>query len=119
MRIEQQSLFDIGTPHARNTDPPTSRASAVLIEQVEGTTEVVRAGTAKADALLAFLRFGRLTAHDVERRTGRKGIWKRVSDLKNARYIEACDTRWDPETKRTVEVYSITAQGRVVADNLL
>lgn len=68
-------------PVARDSDPVTSHA---------GHDKVTKSGTRQTHAQIAlqcFKAHGPLIANDVKRITGIDGIWKRVSDLKNAGLI--------------------------------
>jgi hypothetical protein len=105
---DQLTVFDV--PHARNEDPNTSHISAHLTEAVEGTTTSLRPRTTKHIALRAIVQAPR-TANEVVVVTGRRGIWKRVSDLKNAGLIEAVGTRPDPETDRPCLVWAANEHG--------
>jgi len=91
----------------------TSWASARATEAEEGTTSRIRPGSAKHVALAELCRSS-ATALEVERSTGRRGIWKRVSDLKNADLIEQAGTRRDPVTHRDGIVWAVNSRGRTV-----
>jgi hypothetical protein len=108
---EQLDLLVANVPHARTGDPSTSHAAAHALEAEEGPTTLIRPNSAKHDALSA-LAARPMTALEVERDTGRRGIWKRVSDLKNAGLIEGIGTRRDPVTKRDGIVWTPNARGR-------
>lgn len=100
-------------PHARTTDPGTSWAAGKATEAEEGTTSTVRPRSAKHVAL-AYITAEPRTAIEVERDSGKRGIWKRVSDLKNAGLIEEAGTRRDPETHRHGIIWKPTWHGREV-----
>lgn len=109
---EQETLFrDI--PHARATDPGTSHASGTATEHEEGTTTVFKPGTLKHEVLLA-LRTVPRSAHQIENVTGRRGIWKRVSDCKNALLVEPAGIVYDGATNRDVTLWRLTRRGRDV-----
>jgi len=97
-------------PHARNFDPDTSHEAGHSIERREGTTTSLRPRTSKHLALAAIAVMPR-TANEVVRATGKPGIWKRVSDLKNAELIEPVSKRRDPVTKEANTVWTLTGQG--------
>lgn len=110
---EQLTIHDV--PHARRGDPRTSVVSGLQTEAEEGTTSTLKPNSTKHVAL-AYLSLLPRTAIEVERASGKRGIWKRVSDLKNADLIEAAGTRRDPETKREGIVWQVTERGqRVIA----
>jgi hypothetical protein len=104
-------------PHARTQDPYTSQLSSMATEQVEGVTSVFKPGSTKHLALQTLGQRPR-TAIEVERVSGRRGIWKRVSDLKNANLIIALDARRDVLTKREGLVWTLNDRGRVVLNAL-
>ena len=105
-------------PHARTSDPATSQLSAFQTEAVEGTTTVIRPNTLKHVAL-AHIAATPSTPREVEIGCGRRGIWKRVSDLKNAKLVEPTgETRKDPWTDRAGEVMQITDRGEDALDRL-
>jgi hypothetical protein len=103
-------------PHARTRDPFTSHLSGLAIEQEEGTTSTLKPGSTKHLAL-HHLRSPK-TAIEVERMSGKRGIWKRVSDLKNADLIVALDTRRDPMTKREGTIWILNNRGKIALDAL-
>ncbi len=95
---EQLSLVE-DVPHARSSDPGTSWAAGRATEAEEGTTSTIRPWTGKHYALILLAESPK-TAVELERVSHRRGIWKRVSDLKNAGLIEDVGTRHDPLTDR-------------------
>lgn len=114
--LDQPTLWEPevdDVPHARPSDPGTSWAAARATEREEGETSELRPGSAKHLALSRIVERPS-TALEVERVTGRRGIWKRVSDLKNAALIEPAGTRRDPETNRDGIVWAATERGRTV-----
>lgn len=114
MTEEQLSLEDAASsrdiPHARSEDAWTSHAAARSTEQSEGPTSLIRPQSTKHIALEALASHPR-TAIEVERATGRRGIWKRVSDLKNAALIESVGSRRDAGTGREGLVWAVTEKG--------
>lgn len=111
MTSEQLTIHDV--PHARRDDPRTSVLSGLQTEAEEGTTSTLKPGSTKHVALY-YISLAPRTAIEVERTSGRRGIWKRVSDLKNADLIESVGTRRDPETKREGIVWQVTERGYAV-----
>jgi hypothetical protein len=112
---EEQLPLDL--PHARVTDPRTSWAAAREIEAEEGKTTTFTPGTNKHRALAALARQPR-TAIEVERVSHRRGIWKRVSDLKNAGVVENIGERRDPETGKDGIVWKLNERGWNVLSRL-
>lgn len=105
---EQLTIHDV--PHARSTDPRTSVLSGLQTEAEEGMTSTLRPRSSKHIAL-AYLSLLPRTAIEVERASGKRGIWKRVSDLKNADLIESIGTRRDSETRREGIIWQVTKRG--------
>lgn len=105
-------------PHARREDPSTSHESAAAIEAVEGTTSVLRRGTDKHTALQAISERPS-TGSEVERRTGIRGVWKRVSDLKNAGLITRSHEKVDSVTGRKAIVWQVTLKGYTALEGLM
>lgn len=108
---DQLTIHDV--PHARSGDPRTSVISGLQTEVEEGTTSTLRPGSTKHVALM-YLALTPRTAIEVERVSGKRGIWKRVSDLKNAALVEAVGTCRDSETKREGIVWRVTERGQAV-----
>jgi hypothetical protein len=103
---------------ARISDPATSYAADAELRKREGPAWALKRGTHRHRALECFATRGPLIAEDVKFLTGIDGIWKRVSDLKNMRFIEATgDTRLSREG-REAEVYEITDAGRAAYERL-
>jgi hypothetical protein len=88
--------------NARNSDPSTSKLAALQNEP--------RREGQKGRAVAAIRGSGMrgLTAHEVERQTGVKGIWRRISELKQGGHIVAVGTRVDPETGADCDVFRAT-----------
>jgi hypothetical protein len=108
---EQYPTHDV--PHARSGDPWTSKRAGIETEREEGPTSLIRPGRGKHLALRALAQRP-CTGVEVERLTGRRGLWKRVSDLKKPGLIEEVGVRYDEQTKRPGLVCDITAKGRRV-----
>ncbi|HEY7037169.1 MAG TPA: hypothetical protein VH482_37960 [Thermomicrobiales bacterium] len=117
--VDQLDIFGgvVDVPHARTSDPSTSQRSGRATEAEEGSTSLLRTGSAKHVALATLGEHPR-TALQVERQSGRRGIWKRVSDLKNAGLVEGVAVQRDPFTKRDGIVWDLTAKGRAVLATL-
>jgi hypothetical protein len=116
---EQTSIFDpvADIPHARTTDAWTSHNAGRAIEKTEGATTTLRPRTAKHLALAALADHPD-TALGVERTTRKRGIWKRVSDLKNADLLQEIGTRVDPVTGRPGIIWTVNPRGRRVLELL-
>lgn len=86
---------------ARSSDPDTSKLAALANEP--------RRGTQRAKALDAFRRAYpyALTAAEVESYTGIKGVWKRISELKQGGHIVQVGTRRNPGTGQDAETFTI------------
>lgn len=100
------------TPHARRADPGTSHAASAEVEAEEGTTGVIKPETLKHLALRELEAGGERHAVGLERATGRRGIWKRVSDLKLARLVDVVGVTRDELTGKEGEVVAINDRGR-------
>jgi hypothetical protein len=111
----QLSLHDI--PHARSDDFSTSQDAGDRLEAEEGKTTEMRPGSIKHLALKLIAEKPR-TANEIERLSGKRGIWKRVSDLKNAGLIEPTGISVDEVTDRGNLIWSITDRGRYVLGRL-
>jgi hypothetical protein len=83
---------------ARTTDPDTSKLAALR--------QRPRSGTQRARILEA-LEAGPLTAREIEMRTGIRGAWKRISELKAGELIHTADVVYDPFTATEVSAYEI------------
>lgn len=88
----------------REGDPDTSRQGAI--------DAYPRSGSQRWKALMsiAFHRDG-ATYANVEDDTGIRGIWKRISELKEAGFIFSESTRLVPETGSQADVYFLTDKG--------
>lgn len=109
-------------PHARNVDRAPSHLSAAIVEEREGTTTRIKPRTQKHRALYA-ISLGDCTAAEAEKRTSayawyRSGVWKRISDLKNAELVVPAGEKHDDESNRLVTVWAITDLGRSVLAKL-
>lgn len=108
----------VDTPHARRDDPRTSHVASAAIEDEEGPTSVIRPETLKHLALRELQAGGPRHAVGIERATGRRGIWKRVSDLKLAHLVDVVGTVRDDVTGKEGEVVQINDRGRAVLGEL-
>jgi hypothetical protein len=115
LTLDEQLTHDV--PHARADDPWTSKRAGIEIEHEEGATSLIRPATNKHLALRT-LASTPSTGIEVERLTGRRGLWKRVSDLKKPGLIEEVDVRIDPQTRRPGLVCALTEKGRRVLAQL-
>lgn len=91
-------------PVARNTDPVTSHDA----------TPAPTSRTTMMRQLLTQFRTGGVTAEqaaDAAGYTSADGAWKRVSDLRNAGYIEATDRTHKARSGREQTVWEITQTG--------
>lgn len=86
---------------ARSSDPDTSKQAALANEP--------RRGTQRAKALDAFRRAypHALTAAEVESFTGIKGVWKRISELKQGGHIVQVGVRRNPGSGTDAETFTI------------
>lgn len=114
---ERDNMTPHDVPHARDGDVFTSHAAGHEIERVEGKTTTLHPNTSKHVALRALARLPR-SAIEVEVATGKHGIWKRVSDLKNAHLIEPVGHRKALATGRDGIVWSLNERGRAVLERL-
>ena len=127
MEMSQQELFSVqivgvDRDHAlaRISDPTTSHEADAVLREREGPASVVRKGSHRHLALLAFSRHWKsdATADEIQAATGIDGIWKRVSDLKNLGFIEATGQRREARSGRMQEVYAITPAGLEALERL-
>jgi DNA-binding PadR family transcriptional regulator len=65
-------------------------------------------------AALALISEHPRTANEVGRRMGRSGVWKRVSDLKNAGLIEKAGEREDALSEQDNIVWGTTERGEEI-----
>ncbi|HSE44545.1 MAG TPA: hypothetical protein VLA89_04365 [Gemmatimonadales bacterium] len=105
---QQPPVRDV--PHARASDPATSKKAAAEIEEDEGTTSTIRPKSLKHLALQE-LALAPATSNELVRRTGKDGIWKRVSDLKNAGLIDVVGRTVDAETRKENDVMAANEYG--------
>ena len=110
--FEDETVAD--TPHARRADPGTSHAASAAVEADEGTTSVIKPKTLKHLALRELAAGGPRHAVGIERATGRRGIWKRVSDLKIANLVDVTGVVRDDQTGKEGEIVAINDRGREV-----
>lgn len=84
---------------ARSSDPSTSKQAALAIEP--------KVGTGRAIALNAITSAGLhgLTAREVVYVTGRDGIWKRISELKQGGHVVVVGQRTDEDSGLKADVY--------------
>lgn len=114
--VEEITVED--TPHARSDDPRTSQRAAAEIEAEEGPTSVIQPETLKHLALRELDFGGPRHAVGLERDTGRRGIWKRVSDLKHAELVDVVGTVRDPQTQKEGDIVQINERGRLALREL-
>jgi hypothetical protein len=100
-------------PHARRQDPGTSHRAGRHVEAHEGTTSQMRPNTLKHSAL-SLIDERPQTANEVGRRMARGGVWKRVSDLKNAKLIEKVGEKEDALSEQDNIIWGCTEFGRSV-----
>lgn len=90
----------------RNSDPLTSQKAAKQI--------LVRAGNQRHVLLTAYGEFDELTADEAMRRAGvseRSCYWKRISELREAGFIEATGAERPGESGTSQMVCRITLKG--------
>lgn len=124
--MEQTELFTttitgVDRDHAlaRFSDPVTSHQADAALRKREGTANQIKAGTHRHRALREIGHFGSgLTAEEVENLTGIKGVWKRVSDLKNMGFIAPTGRTRRSRSGREQEVLEITQAGREALSGL-
>lgn len=115
---EQDSLFSMAVrgvdrDHAlaRFSDPATSQAADARLREREGKANEIRRGTHRHRALECFATRGPLIPEDVLYITGIDGVWKRVSDLKENKFIEKTGATRISRKGREADVYAITDAG--------
>ncbi len=105
---------DLAVAPARSSDPATSKSAAVNVS----------AGNARGKLLHAFYRAAKMNLNITSAQAVSMAAlqhlaspWKRVSELKEARYIEPCGTATGPRG-REVEQYRITDAGIATVEAL-
>lgn len=98
-RLDVPTFEVVRATAARSKDPSTSKLAALRQEP--------RSGSQRRRALEAFKEAypGGLTAGEVETRTGIKGVWKRISELKQGGHIAVIGQRPNPDTGQEAEIY--------------
>lgn len=115
-QIRLDDTFVPDTPHARRSDPFTSRRAAKKMEEKEGKTSRLKPNT-DTHLTLKLIAERPLTGIEARRATG-KDIWKRVSDLRLAGLVQPVAVRRDPKTKHQGRVMAITPRGARVLHEL-
>jgi hypothetical protein len=89
---------------ARRSDPSTSKRAAV--------EHYPQAGKNRHKVLLVIERLGSATSDEVLVESGVAGAWKRISELAQGGWIEACGERDGTLSGKTQQAYKLTAKGR-------
>jgi hypothetical protein len=91
-------------PGFRSTDPDTSRKGAIDVYP--------RAGSYRYKALIEIAKAGDqgLTYDQIERKTGIKSVWKRLSELRDGDWIYEAGERLVQATGSMATIWKITAR---------
>lgn len=104
--VEDGDPSENGIGGFRGGDPDTSRKGAIDVYP--------RSGSHRHAALLSIARSGAKgrTYAEVEEDTGIKGIWKRISELKEGGWVVPFGERLVRETGSRADIYHLTKRGQ-------